>query len=143
MKNYRALERYTRDEWEDDDEWKGKRLAFLWITREDRHDLYDKYDLGIEKNDFYETKTPKIDYFAFKEYLFDFDDYDKFYKNNFEKMAKDFILLQDIKMNNFSEFLLKKNCNKSHYLEQNFYRFKFYYEKLMPKESNECYAEES
>ncbi len=132
MKNYRRLDRYDRSEWENDDEWKGKRLAFLWILREDRRDLYDMHDLGIEKNDFYETKTSRIDYFAFKEYSVDFKQYEDSYKNDFEKMAKDYIRLQDMKMNNFDEFILKKNCNRSHFLEQNFLRFRWHHEDLRP-----------
>jgi len=131
MKNYRRLEMYKINEWEEDDEWKAKRLAFLWLVQEERPDLYKKNNLSEEKYELYEIKTNKMSKIALEEYSIDFNYYENFYKDDYEKMALDYMHLHDMKINNFNSFILKKNCNKFNFLEINFYEFKENYDCLL------------
>jgi len=118
MKDYRATHRYTPKQWEDDIEWQGKRLSFIWDYRS--HFPQDYLSSGIvdEKNAFYELTGDDVAKIAHDDhYSVDMDYYDRIYKEmNCYKIARKFVELNNIKESSVKTFFLKKNVNEYDYM---------------------------
>lgn len=113
MKDYRSFERIDVDDWEDDKEWLGNRLDFLWSMREYNAELYLANDLHLEKNDFYEYNDDEVVKIAnSRHYSVDVGMYDNMYKNTtIEEQYDIYKKLKYLKTNDLKEFLKKNNCN--------------------------------
>lgn len=118
MKNYREFKRYHPEEWEDDPEWMGCRLAFLWFVRDYYLDMYHGRRLSKEVDDFYVRNDNQVMDLARADYnSIDFRRYDNAYKNeSVEDLRKKLDKLERLKNENPGEFILKKNCNLYDYL---------------------------
>ena len=60
MKNYRQIRRMQIEEWEDDNEWKGRRLAFIFEMMYEKTDVYLRIGLNEEKRDFYNINKSDV-----------------------------------------------------------------------------------
>ena len=60
MKNYRQIRRMQIEEWEDDNEWKGRRLAFIFEMMYEKTDVYLRIGLNEEKRDFYNINNSDV-----------------------------------------------------------------------------------
>lgn len=129
MKDYRSLERYSIDEWEEDKEWLGNRLDTLWSIRDYNFELYMKNNLNLEKNDFYKYNDNEVSRIASnRHHSVDIKKYDYIYKRvSVAEQKMRYKKLEDLKNNSLKEFLKKDNCN--HY---EYFRYKdadgFFYE---------------
>jgi len=119
MKNYRQLTRYQPHEWEDDKEWRARRLQFLWDMRSYYTSDYLRNGMADEKDDFYDINDSTVSSLAS---LYDryadgeFERYEKMSNNECSNMLK---RLERLKDTNKQEFLLKCNCNLYNYIVEN------------------------
>ena len=113
MKDYRSFERIDVDDWEDDKEWLGNRLDFLWCIREYDNELYFANDLYLEKNDFYMYNDDEVVKIAnSKHYSVDVELYDNMYKDtSIEDQYEMYEKLKQLKISDLKGFLKKNNCN--------------------------------
>lgn len=118
MKDYRSFERINIEDWEQDKQWLGNRLDFLWSIRDYNSDLYIKNKLNLEKNDFYSYNDAEVGRIAQeRHYSVDTDRYDSIYKDiSIEDQYEKYKELQYLRKTNLKEFLNKKNCNLYDYL---------------------------
>jgi len=120
MKNYREFKRYKPEEWEDNIEWKGLRLSFLFDMQLYYSDIYMKLKLNKEKYDFYSVNDGDVsriaseDHYSVNTKLYD-SKFSSFEENELRQLLEDLIHLKN---NKPEEFLLKKNCNLYEYLSQ-------------------------
>ena len=119
MKNYRAFKRYTVEEWENDNEWKAKRLDFIWSIRDYNSSLYLDLDLHNEKEDFYSVNNSEVARMASKlHYSVDMDYYEKTIGNtSIENQYSILKNLRKMKRNDIVQFMRKDNCNLYEYLK--------------------------
>lgn len=121
MKNYRHLGRMHPDEWEDDEDWKARRLDFIWDVMTNRNSLYIELGLNDEKYDFYKINDTEVSRLASKyHYSADYDYYRKYYNWNSMLMAKEYYQLNQLRLNDLIEFLKKCNSNKFDFLQNHF-----------------------
>lgn len=118
MKDYRVFERYKIEEWEDDIEWLGARLDFLWTIRDYNPEKYMELKLNKEKNDMYSLSNDEIHRIASKlHYSVDGKQYRKQLKNKtIEEIYNVFENLSHMRKHNLLEFIKKNNCNLYEYI---------------------------
>ena len=122
IKDYRIMKRLNPQQWQEDPDWRARRLDFLWDVRQYRSDLYSLYDLSYEKENFYHINDSLVASLASKyHYSVNSDYYNKIYKTKKDwkrlKMAEDYEKLNVMRLDNFELFLNKNNCNLYDYLE--------------------------
>lgn len=121
MKDYRTLSRMQIEDWEDDIDWKARRLDFIFDVMTNRQDLYHELDLVGEKYDFYQINDSNVGALANKyHYSSNYEIYKNIYKSDYIKMAKDYKELEEMRLNNFLEFVKKCNSNKHDFLSNYF-----------------------
>ena len=119
MKDYRSLERYSIDEWEDDIEWMAGRLDFIWCMRDYAINKYRDLELAEEKDDFYYINNGEVARSASKLYhSVDIKYYNSTIgKQSIEQQYRTYKTLQTMRIDNIIEFLKKNNCNLYEYLK--------------------------
>lgn len=111
MKDYRAFRRYTKQEWETDKEWRGKRLQFLWDARNYYNDEYHSLELYKEKNDFYKINDDEVSIIAASYNCYSEGELERYEKIGIAELYKIFNDLKQIKKTDKKEFLKKCNSN--------------------------------
>lgn len=113
MKDYRSFERIDVDDWEEDKEWLGNRLDFLWSIRDYNTELYFANDLHLEKHDFYEYNDYEvINIASSRHYSVDVEKYNNMYRNtSIEDQYNIYQKLRRLKASDLKEFMKKNNCN--------------------------------
>jgi hypothetical protein len=118
-------------QWENNKEWLGKRLSFIWHMFHYRPSLYLELKLNDEKCDFYEINDTDVSLVAKRDfYSADFKEYEKYFRKDYYKMAREYNYLLEMKEDNLKDFLSKNNCNKYDYLMNNFENFQQEYYEL-------------
>lgn len=122
MKDYRAFKRYQIEEWEDDEEWLGARLDFLWTIRDYDSDKYMALKLNEEKYDMYSINNDEVHRIASKlHYSVDGKQYERVFKNKpIEEIYRIYTNLLNMKEFDLREFIIKKNCNLYEYLDMTY-----------------------
>ena len=111
MKDYRSFIRYNRDEWENDKEWLGKRMSFLWDMRKYYKDIYMNNELNKElQMDFYSMDDTQVLKNARKDNSYSNRDYANWNNWKVESLYKNLKRLEKLKSENKKEFLKKCNC---------------------------------
>lgn len=111
MKNYRYFGRYLPDEWENDKEWMGKRLDFLWEVRRYYPQTYTGLGMHNEKEDFYDMNDDTVSRVARSCNSYSDGELDRYKKIKIDDLVEKYKNLVSMKKENRSEFMKKCNCN--------------------------------
>lgn len=121
MKDYRYFGVYARNEWEDDIDWKAKRLQFLWDVRRYYGDEYHDLKMFDEKNAFYRINDNEVSRLAAKYDRYGDGDLEKFSQLTNRECVEKFIELLKLKRSNKNEFMKKCNSNLFCFLKEQRY----------------------
>ena len=121
MKDYRYFGRYTRDQWEDDTEWKARRLQFIFDVSHYMSDDYKELELYKEKNEFYRINDNEVGRLAAKYNCYGEGDLERFSMLSGEECVKHYIKLILMKRSNKKEFVKKCNINLYCYVSEQRY----------------------
>lgn len=121
MKNYRYIGAYRSDEWEDDTEWKARRLQFIWDFSKLYTNLYLELKMNKEKSAFYRINDCEVARIASSLDSYSDGEFNRYQKMDDYKCAEKLVELERMKVENMSEFLKKCNSNLYFYLNENRY----------------------
>lgn len=111
MKNYKSFRRLSPEEWENDKEWLGKRMSFLWDMRNYYPDIYLDNELSRElQDDFYGMNCNEVGKIARNENSYKKGDVEKWSSWSAQLIYDNYIRLTKMKKHNKKEFLKKCNC---------------------------------
>ena len=111
MKNYRKMSRYQPHEWEEDKEWRARRLQFLWDMRSYYTSYYLSMGLAEEKEDFYDVNDSTVSRLAAKYNNYGEGEIARYERLSNKECSDELRRLERIKNSSKDEFVLKKNCN--------------------------------
>ena len=121
MKDYRYFGVYSRDEWEEDVDWKARRLQFIWDVSHYFGDEYHDLKMYREKNEFYRINDDEVSRLAAKYNCYGDGDLDRFSKLSDEQCVEKYIELILLMRSNKKEFMKKCNSNLYCYLKERRY----------------------
>ena len=118
MKDYRYVGIYDRSEWENDVEWKARRLQFLWDFSKLYSDTYSELKMYKEKNAFYKINDTEVGFLAASFNSYSNGEFERYKKLKDEECVEKYMELVRLKRNNQKEFLKKCNSNLYFYLRE-------------------------
>lgn len=121
MKNYRYIGAYSIEEWEEDVEWRARRLQFIWDFSKLFTDKYLELKMNKEKSAFYRINDSEVARIASSLDSYSPGEFDRYKKMNDYKCAEKLVELERMKVENINEFLKKCNSNLYFYLTEHRY----------------------
>jgi len=123
VKDYRQYSSaYSPNEWEEDKEWLGKRLEFLWTLADYYPQIYNNRGFGDEKHEIYHYygSDNKVSKPAAEEHYGQYQTkkYENLKNENPFDVIREYIRLKKIKGNDMDQFLRKRVYIKYYFYDE-------------------------